>query len=74
MINHKDEQYLKAFGENLKRIRNEKGMTQSALADYAGIERSQIMRIEKGDINTTINTVRVLSKTLGIEAKELFDF
>lgn len=74
MINDKDEQFLKDFGDNLRSIRTKKQMSQSMLADLAGVERSQIMRIEKGEINTTINTVRLLASTLEIDKKDLFDF
>lgn len=44
------------------------------LAKEADIEYSQLSKIERGVINTTISTVYVLSQALGVETKELFDF
>lgn len=35
---------------------------------------SQIGRIERGEINTTISTVNAIAKALNIETKNLFDF
>ena len=44
------------------------------LAKEADIEYSQLSKIERGVINTTISTVYVLSQALAVETKELFDF
>jgi len=44
------------------------------LAQTAGLEYSQISDIELGKINTTISTVNLLAKTLGVATKDLFDF
>lgn len=74
MISVKDEDYLKKFGEHLRKIRLEKGMSQEALAIESNIPISQIGRIERGEINTTISTVKVISKALNISPNQLFDF
>jgi len=49
-------------------------MTMEKLAQTAGLEYSQISDIELGKINTTISTIYVLAKTLGMPPKDLFDF
>jgi transcriptional regulator with XRE-family HTH domain len=69
-----DKIFLKDFGEKLKRIRKEKGISQAQLAYEANIEISQISRIERGLINTTIANAKHLSKILDIPIKDLFDF
>lgn len=66
--------YLVAFGKNLKKIRLEKGLTQEKLAFSIGVEISQISRIERGILNTTISTAEAIAKALDIPMKELFDF
>ncbi|MBM6498147.1 helix-turn-helix transcriptional regulator [Flavobacterium macrobrachii] len=66
--------YIKKFGENLKQIRLNKNLSQEVLAFTADIPISQIGRIERGEINTTISTVKVLAEALDISVKELFDF
>ncbi len=74
MNNVKDIKYIKKFGENLKQIRLNKNLSQEVLAFTADILISQIGRIERGEINTTISTVKVLAEALDISVKELFDF
>ena len=74
MNNIKDIKYIKKFGENLKQIRLNKNLSQEILAFTADIPISQIGRIERGEINTTISTVKVLAEALDISVKELFDF
>jgi transcriptional regulator with XRE-family HTH domain len=74
-VNYKrDDAYLKAFGENLRRVRKEKGMTLEALAYAADMEIRQLGRIEGGEVNTTISTVLALAKALEIEISLLFQF
>lgn len=70
----RNEEVLKAFGANLRRIRKEKKFTQEELAYKSGIAFSSIVRIEQGQLNTTISTVAKLAETLEIEKKLLFDF
>ncbi len=62
------------FGENLRKVRIKKNFTQEKLANAADIEISQISRIERGVINTSISQIFVIAKALGVHPKELFDF
>ncbi|MEP5613553.1 MAG: helix-turn-helix transcriptional regulator [Cyclobacteriaceae bacterium] len=70
----RDEDVMKAFGANLKRIRLQQGMTQEELANKADIAFSSVARIEIGKINTTISTIARLAQTLKVSQKELMDF
>lgn len=74
MNDDSQKQYLKAFGHNLRRIRNSKGLTMEELAGRAEIEYRQLGRIERGEINTTILTLNKLAKNLDIEIQQLFIF
>ena len=65
---------MKEFGRNLKILRKEANLSQEDLANDCDISISQIGRIERGEINTTISTLFVLAKALDIETKDLFDF
>lgn len=51
-----------------------KNISQEKLAELTGLEFSQIGRIERGVINTSIHNVFIISKALKINAKDLFDF
>lgn len=74
MNNVKNIDFIFAFGENLRRIRISKKFSQEALAYSADIPISQVGRIERGEINTTISSAYALSKALDIEITELFCF
>ena len=65
---------LITFGANLRRLRLAKGFTQEQLANELGIEISQISRIERGVINTSITTLYSISKVLNVDISELFVF
>ena len=74
MDNQDKKSILISFGENLRKLRLAKGFTQEQLANELGIEISQISRIERGVINTSITTLYSISKTLQIDVSELFAF
>ncbi len=65
---------IKAFGEHLRQLRKEKGLSQEDLAFAADIELSQISRIERGIINTSISQVFQIAEALGVPSAALFDF
>ena len=56
----------------LKAARAEKDLTQSALAEAAGVSRQTINAIEKGDYNPTINLCIAICKVLGVTLNDLF--
>jgi transcriptional regulator with XRE-family HTH domain len=69
-----DQSGLEAFAAQLKKVRYERGFTQSQLAFESGISMSQIARIETARINPTISTIFVLARTMGVTLPELFNF
>ncbi|MAB47223.1 MAG: transcriptional regulator [Flavobacteriaceae bacterium] len=69
-----NKEFLLLFGKNLRRLRKSKGFTQEELAFSIGIEISQISRIERGIINTSIGTVYQISNALKINLEEFFNF
>jgi len=70
----RNDQGIKAFGKNLKKVRSEKKITQEQLAFDTGLELSQIGRIERGVINTSISNVFEIAMALGVEPVELWKF
>ncbi|MBS1917881.1 MAG: helix-turn-helix transcriptional regulator [Bacteroidetes bacterium] len=74
-MNYKyNEAFCKAFGKQLRKLREEKGLSMRKLASEAEIEYSQLSKIERGVINTTISTVYTLAAALDIPTSDLFDF
>lgn len=74
MDNNNRNTILIIFGKNLRLARLAKGFTQEQLANELGIEISQISRIERGVINTSITTLYSISKVLNVDISELFVF
>lgn len=62
-----------ALGRNLKRFREEAGMTQVELAFDAEVERSRISKIERGHINPSLLTLATLCYCLEITLPKLFE-
>ncbi len=65
--------YLKHIGENLKRVRINKGLTQEMLAEMNNVDYKYFQRIEAGAVNITVKTLYKLSKSLDIDPKILLD-
>lgn len=59
---------------NLKKVRNEKGLSQAQLADLVGVSRNTISSIETGQFNPTAKLALVLCIALDKKFEELFYF
>lgn len=71
MANNRDEKILKEFGENLKRLREEKGLTTREFADIADIAYSQVWKLESGKGDPSLTTLLAIQKTLGVALEAL---
>ena len=60
-----------AFGRNLRSIRKSKGLSQERLAYDAGIDRSYVGKIERGEVNVTVERLYLLADCLQCSPKEL---
>lgn len=69
-----DRDVLKKFGETIKKVRKERGLTQEQLADAAGIERSYMGTIERGERNPTLLKVCRIAKALKVSSEKLLPF
>lgn len=58
-------------GGNIRRLRMEKGFTQFDLAEKCGLERTQVGRIERGEISTSLKMLEIVAKALGIKIRDL---
>lgn len=58
---------------NIKRVREEKGMTQEQLAEKANVNRSLLNQLETGKLkNTSINTLQKIADTLNCKITDFF--
>jgi transcriptional regulator with XRE-family HTH domain len=61
---------MRRLGANMRRCREERGLTQKQLASRAGISDSTISTIENGRSSSTLFTVCALADALGISVPE----
>lgn len=61
----------KKLGENLKKFRIQKNITQTEIAKTLGVDRSFVSNIENGKTNPTLSTIASLAKSLDITINEL---
>jgi transcriptional regulator with XRE-family HTH domain len=64
-------EHLDTFTTNLRRTREQRGLSQEAAGDRAGMTQSQYARIERGDVDPTIKTLKRLATALDVTVSEL---
>ncbi|WP_454802840.1 helix-turn-helix domain-containing protein [Mucilaginibacter phyllosphaerae] len=52
------------MGRRIRELRLSRGLSQEQLGNIAGIAVSQVGRIERGEINTTLSTLVIIAKAL----------
>lgn len=62
---------LVTLSRNLRRAREESGLSQQALADKAGLHRSYLVSLEKGVGNPSLEKMVSLSTCLGLDVIDL---
>ena len=62
-----------SIGENVKALRLRKGLTQSQLAAAAGIQLTQISRVENNDTDPKASTLSKIIQALNCTANDLFN-
>ena len=55
------------FGPELRRVREEKGLTQKELGDAAGIHPNTVARLERGEVEPSWQVVLAAAKALGVD-------
>lgn len=59
------------FGQSVRKYRKERSMSQEQLALLCNMDRSYLGRIERGEVNPTLEKIYELSKAIGISVHEL---
>ena len=65
------ERYLVHLGEVVRARRKALGLSQEALADAAGIDRSHMCKIERGERNVTLLNVVRIATAVGCKPSDL---
>ena len=62
------------FGTRLRVLRNAANLSQEKLALRAGMDRSYVGQVERGEVNISLDNVGKLASGLGMEPRSLFEF
>lgn len=64
----------KKFGNRIREIRKQLGLSQEDLGFKADLHRTYIGSIERGEQNVSLDNIGRLSKVLKVDLKDLFNF
>ena len=67
-----EKENIKAFGQNVAKVRKSKKLSLEMLANMAEIDLSGLHRIETGKTNPKLSTIYALARALEIGAEEFF--
>lgn len=63
---------LIAFGDRVRKLRKEKGISQEELSYKADLHRTYIGMIERAEKNLTLTNIEKIANALNVNIKELF--
>ncbi|MES2566227.1 MAG: helix-turn-helix transcriptional regulator [Bacteroidota bacterium] len=69
-----DQEYYKAVGTNIKKIRLAKGIKQIELAANCDFDRQNMFKIENSGMNLTLKTLRIIAQALDVSVIDLLYF
>jgi transcriptional regulator with XRE-family HTH domain len=62
---------IQTFARNLHAARLRASLTQEQLAELAGLHRTYVGSVERGERNVSLQNIERLASALGVEATEL---
>lgn len=69
----KDRKFLKKIGENIRKYRTQKDISQEELAYQAELDRTYISGIERGERNISVITLKKITDVLKIETHKILN-
>lgn len=60
------------LGKKIRKLRRKPGISQEKLAERAGIHRTYMGKIERGESNPPLHTISKIAKALKIKISDLF--
>lgn len=72
MINKK--RFLKILGAHVRKLRQDRGLTQKALSNKMDKDLQSLQRVERGAINPSVYYLLEIANALEISLSKLFDF
>jgi transcriptional regulator with XRE-family HTH domain len=62
----------KLVGSRIREIRKDKGLTQEEVGEVCGFHYSYLGRLERGEKNISLDSLRKISDALQVDVKQLF--
>lgn len=59
------------FGKKLREVRTRKGISQEKLAELAGLHRTYVSSVERGERNISLVNIDSLARALGVTMAEV---
>lgn len=69
----REEAALKAFGHSIQRIRKDHHISQEKLAELAGLDRTYVSSVERGQRNVSILNIIKFADALSVSPSSLLD-
>ena len=64
---NKELRFVKRLGQAIRDMRDERSLSQMALASEAGLDKTYIGLIERAEVNPTVGTLLKIADALGVE-------
>ncbi len=65
-------QYRRSFGDRLRELRTERGLSQERLAEEAGLHRNYVSSVERGERNIGLDNIHALAEALSVSPVVFF--
>jgi len=72
LIDTMSQEHRKILAKNVEKFRKAKNMTKEALSLALNFDNSYIPKLEKGNVNITIDRISTIAKFFDVEISELF--
>lgn len=69
--NHAGSKTLRSLGDSIRALRRDRGLSQEALAVDAGLDRSYMGGVERGEHNLTIMNLQKIAEALDVKTSTL---
>ena len=63
----------KRFGERVRELRRSRGLSQEELAFKAGVHRTYLGSIERGERNPSLRNIAAIAEALDVTLSDLFN-
>ncbi len=67
-------QFLIFFGKKVRAERMKQAISQEKLGELAGVHRTYVGMIERGEKNITLTNMKRIANALGLQVRDLLDF